>query len=63
MGAKRHHFRVGTISGSWTKGPGVALAPASPCSGVGDRAGNSSSQDTRGKKRKGKVRAISFPTW
>lgn len=30
MRAKRHHLRVGTISGSWTKGPGVALAPRGP---------------------------------
>lgn len=30
MRAKRHHLRVGTISGSWTTGPGVALAPRGP---------------------------------
>ena len=30
MGAKRHHLRVGTISGSWSQGPGVAPGPQFP---------------------------------
>lgn len=30
MGAKRHHLRVGTISGSWTQGPGTAPGPPVP---------------------------------
>ena len=30
MGAKRHHLRVGTISGSWSQGPGGAPGPPIP---------------------------------
>ena len=30
MGAKRHHLRVGTISGSWSQGPNMAPGPPIP---------------------------------
>lgn len=64
MGAKRHHLRVGTISGSWSQGPEVAPGPPIPRVpgwGAGQETvafrsgGSQSNPSPHGKKKKKKI--------
>lgn len=60
-GAKEHHLQGGTISGSWTRGPGAAPGPPPPVSRGGGQGGKQLSGQEWGDEERGRVRATPSP--